>query len=179
MTSRQIKWILAGLAASALLLGAVLPAHSQTEKTVRYKEVHNQIASNVVLIGDPAQGHLRGAWVRRGLTIFEDGEVAAYSALGDFDITKGKGSISGYDTTFFDDGSSWSTKFTGQFSVGPKGLWVIPHEGEFVAGTGRFEGITGKLVYTSRQINKHKDFADYAETEGSATYTVPPKPATK
>jgi len=179
MGSRQFKSVLMGLAAAASLLGAAVSAQSQTETTVRYKEVHNQIAQNVVLIGDPAQGHLRGAWVRRGLTIFEDGEVAAYSALGDFDIAKGKGSISGYDTTFFDDGSSWSTKFTGQFSVGPKGLWVIPHEGQFIAGTGRFEGISGKLVYTSRQINKQKDFADYAETEGSATYTLPPKPTSK
>jgi len=179
MGSRQFKSVLMGLAASASLLGVAVSAQSQTETTVRYKEVHNQIAQNVVLIGDPAQGHLRGAWVRRGLTIFEDGEVAAYSALGDFDIAKGKGTISGYDTTFFDDGSSWSTKFTGQFSVGPKGLWVIPHEGQFIAGTGRFEGISGKLVYTSRQINKQKDFADYAETEGSATYTLPPKPTSK
>ncbi|HSG76080.1 MAG TPA: hypothetical protein VLA30_08090 [Burkholderiales bacterium] len=177
MTSRWFKLILVSLVTPAWLLGAAVPAQSQTETTVRYKEVHNQVAQNAVLIGDPAQGRVHGAWVRRGLTIFDDGEVAAYSALGDFDITKGKGTISGYDTTFFEDGSSWSTKFTGQFSVGPKGLWVIPHEGQFIAGTGRFEGIRGKLVYTSRQINKHPDFVDYAETEGSATYTLPPKPS--
>ena len=177
MTSRWFKLSLVSLVTPAWLLGAAVPAQSQTETTVRYKEVHNQVAQNAVLIGDPAQGRVHGAWVRRGLTIFDDGEVAAYSALGDFDITKGKGTISGYDTTFFEDGSSWSTKFTGQFSVGPKGLWVIPHEGQFIAGTGRFEGIRGKLVYTSRQINKHPDFVDYAETEGSATYTLPPKPS--
>lgn len=176
MTSGRFKLVLVGLVTSAWLLSAATPAQSQAETTVRYKEVHNQIAQNAVLVGDPAQGHIHGTWVRRGLTIFDDGEVAAYSALGDLDITKGNGTISGYDTTFFDDGSSWSTKFTGQFSIGPKGLWVIPHEGQFIAGTGRFEGIRGKLVYTSRQINKHRDFVDYAETEGSATYTLTPKP---
>lgn len=154
-----------------LLLGAAV----QAQTTVRYKEVHYQFADGNVAVGNPADGQVRGVWVRRGLTIFDDGEVASYSALGDIDMTKGKGTVSGTDTTFFADGSSWSTQFTGQFSVGPKGLWVIPHEGRFIKGTGRFEGIAGTLVYTSKQIDRKPDFAGFAETEGSATYTLPVK----
>jgi hypothetical protein len=95
--------------------------------------------------------------------------------LGSVDITKGKGILTGYDTTFFADGSSWSTKFEGEFSVGPNGLWVLPHKGEFIKGTGRFEGIQGTLVYTSKQINSKPEFAAFAETEGTATYTLPSK----
>jgi hypothetical protein len=158
-----------------ILLGAVGLAQAQTSTTVRYKEVHYQFATGAVPLGNPADGRVHGVWTRRGLTMFDDGEVASYSALGDFDLTQGAGTISGTDTTFFADGSSWSTRFTGEFSIGPKGLWVIPHKGEFVGGSGRFAGISGTLTYTSRQVDKRPDFEGFAVTEGSATYTLPQK----
>ena len=158
-----------------VVLSAFTPVLAQTKTTVHYKEVHYQFSNNAVLVGSPEDGHIKGVWARRGLTIFDNGEVAPYSALGDFDITKGSGTISGTDTTFFADGSSWSTKFKGQFSIGSNGLWVIPHEGEFIKGTGRFEGISGTLVYTSKQVDKRPDFEGFAVTEGSATYSVPQK----
>ena len=176
MTKKASKLILLAILASALLLGAATVG-AQTKTTMHYKEVHydQNYQQNVIPIGDPADGNFYGFWERRGLTIFETGEVAAYAALGNVDITKGKVTISGYDTTIFNDGSSWSTKFEGQESVGPNGLWVIPHKGEFIKGTGRFVGIQGTLVYTSKQINLTKDFAAFAETEGIATYTLPSK----
>lgn len=174
---RQTRLAFLLLLVSAWLLGAAGLAQGQTKTSVRYKEVHYPTEQHVYPVGNPADGHLYGVWVRKGLTIFANGEVAAYSALGDLDITKGKGTISGYDTTKFADGSTWSTKFKGQFSVGPKGLWVIPHRGHFTHGTGRFEGIEGTLRYTSRQIDKSPDFKGLAETEGAATYTLPSKPS--
>lgn len=174
MTTRRSKFALLTLLASAWLLTTASLAQAQTKTTVHYKEVHHQIEAHVFPVGD-VPGHLYGVWVRRGLTIFADGEVATYSALGDLDIAKGKGTISGYDTTTFADGSSWSTKFEGQFSIGPKGLWVIPHRGHFINGTGRFAGIKGTLVYTSRQIDKSPEFKGLAETQGSASYTLPSK----
>ncbi len=163
------------LVPAIVVLSAFTPVLAQTMTTVHYKEVHYQFTSNAVLIGNPADGQINGVWARRGLALFDNGEVASYSALGGFDLTKGNGTITGTDTTFFADGSSWSTKFTGQFSVGPKGLWVIPHEGEFIKGTGRFEGISGTLVYTSKQVDKKPDFEGFAVTEGNATYSVPQK----
>ena len=163
------------LVPAILLLAVCSSVQAQTKTTVNYKEVHYQFTSNAVVIGNPADGHVNGVWARRGLTIFDNGEVASYSAVGDFDLTKGSGAILGTDTTFFADGSSWSTKFKGQFSIGPKGLWVIPHEGEFIKGTGRFEGISGTLAYTSKQVDKKPDFEGFAVTEGSATYSVPQK----
>ncbi len=169
MRGRRIFIALTG---AAFLMNAAVFALAQTT-TVHYKEVHWQFTGDYVPVGDPANGQVYGFWVRRGLTIFETGEVATYSALGNFDATKGVGMISGYDKTVFQDGSSWTTKFQGQFSVGPKGLWVIPHKGEFTGGTGRFAGIKGNLTYTSRQISTDKDFADFAETEGTAVYTLP------
>ncbi len=174
MTTGQSRFALLTLLASAWLLTTASLAQAQTKTTVHYKEVHHQIEGHMFPVGD-VPGHVYGDWVRRGLTILADGEVATYSALGDIDITKGKGTISGYDTTTFADGSSWSTRFEGQFSVGPKGLWMIPHKARFVSGTGRFAGIEGTLVYTSRQIDKSKEFAGLAETEGTATYTLPSK----
>jgi hypothetical protein len=176
MTTKQSRFALLTLLASAWLLSAATLVQAQTKTTVHYKEVHHQIEGHVFPVGD-VPGHLYGVWVRKGLTIFAKGEVATYSALGDLDITKGKGTISGYDTTTFADGSSWSTKFEGQFSVDPNGLWVIPHKGHFVKGTGRFEGIEGSLRYTSKQIDKGPEFKGLAETEGVASYTLPSKPS--
>jgi hypothetical protein len=164
-----------GILGLAALLCAGVLASAQSKVTVRYKEVHYQLTESIFPVGDPADGHVQGVWVRRGLTILETGEVATYSAAGDVDIVKGVGTISGHDTTSFDDGSTWSTRFEGQFSVGPKGTWIIPHKGEFIEGTGRFAGIKGTLTYTSRQISTKPDFAAFAETEGTATYTVPSK----
>lgn len=172
---RETKLAFLYLLASAWLLGTAGLAQAQTKTTMRYTEVHYPTEQHVYPVGNPADGHLYGVWVRKGLTMFANGEVAAYSALGDLDITKGKGTISGYDTTKFADGSTWSTKFKGQFSIGPKGLWVIPHRGHFTHGTGRFEGIEGTLRYTSKQIDKSPEFKGLAETEGAATYTLPVK----
>lgn len=171
MIRKGSKMLLLAILSTGLLLTATALG-AQTKTTVRYKEVHYEVTSDGSALGDPADGHYLGVWVRKGLTIFETGEVAAYSAFGYIDIAKGNGMISGHDETIFADGSSWSTKFEGQFSIGPKGLWVIPHKGEFIKGTGRFEGIQGTLTYTSKQINSSKDFAGLAETEGTATYTI-------
>ena len=173
--TRQTKLVFLFFLASAWFLGTTGFAQAQTETTARYTEVHYPTEQHVYPVGNPANGHVYGVWVRKGLTMFADGEVATYSALGDLDITKGKGTISGYDTTKFADGSTWSTKFKGQFSIGPKGLWVIPHRGQFTNGTGRFEGIEGTLRYTSKQIDKSPEFKGLAETEGVATYTLPSK----
>jgi hypothetical protein len=116
---------LARLLPALLLAGAAGLAQAQST-TVQYREVHYQFSTGVVPVGNPADGHVHGVWTRRGLTIFGDGEVASHTALGGFDLTQGAGTISGTDTTFFADGSTWSTRFTGEFSIGPKGLWVIP-----------------------------------------------------
>ena len=171
MRQKTLKLLVLGSLLSALLL-TTTSIGAQAKTTVHYKEVHYEFTGDYSPVGDLADGHFFGSWTRKGLSLFETGEVAAYSAIGYFDAIKGSGVISGYDTTTFEDGSSWSTRFTGQFSVGAKGLWVIPHKGEFIRGTGRFAGIQGTLVYTSRQINSSKDFAGFAETEGMATYTL-------
>jgi hypothetical protein len=161
MTKRTSRRIVLAILVANLFLGLSTGAWAQTQ-TVNYKEVHYQFTMN----ND-------GTWVRRGLTILDSGEVATYTASGKFVQTDSGATISGEDTTTFDDGSSWSTKFEGQFSLGPKGLWIIPHKGEFTGGTGRFEGIEGTLEYTSKQISTDADFAGFAETEGTATYSLP------
>ena len=75
----------------------------------------------------------------------------------------------------FDDVSSYTTKIDNAFSINPKGLAVISGKAQYVKGTGRFEGIKGTEVLTGRQVSSAKDFASYAEIEGTATYTLPSK----
>ncbi|MGA2640463.1 MAG: hypothetical protein ABSG21_06120 [Spirochaetia bacterium] len=169
------KPILLAILVSALLLSASGMAGAQTNKTVHFKGVNYEVTGNFFPVGDPADGHFVGISIRRGLSTFETGEIGAASSVEYIDVTKGVGTTSGYATITFDDGSSYTTKIANNFSVGPKGLVVASVKTEYIKGTGRFEGIKGTEAITARQINSTKDFAGFAELEGTATYTLPSK----
>jgi hypothetical protein len=90
------------------------------------------------------EGHMVAAFERRGAAIFEGGEMAAWLAVGTIDWTKGQGPGWGYHQYTFKDGSTIWTKaqFTSRIPPGEK-LSFIEANGEFIKGTGRFEGIKG------------------------------------
>jgi hypothetical protein len=90
------------------------------------------------------EGHTVAAFERRGSAIFEDGELAAWLAIGIFDWTKMQGPGWGYHQYTFKDGSTiWAkAQFTSRIPPGEK-LNFIEAKGEFIKGTGRFEGIKG------------------------------------
>ena len=84
--TRQTKLVFLFFLASAWFLGTTGFAQAQTETTARYTEVHYPTEQHVYPVGNPANGHVYGVWVRKGLTMFADGEVATYSALGDLGL---------------------------------------------------------------------------------------------
>ena len=53
-----------------------------------------------------------------GVAFFKDGRVAAKDFVVSTDLRKGSGPIRGYSTYTFDDGSSITASFTGEFKEG-------------------------------------------------------------
>ena len=48
--------------------------------------------------------HVVGTYERRGIALFENGEIAAYHTLGTFDFVDSNGPFHGYDTLTYKDG---------------------------------------------------------------------------
>jgi hypothetical protein len=73
-----------------------------------------------------------------GVAFFKDGRVAAKDFVVSTDLRKGSGPIRGYSTYTFDDGSSITASFTGEFKDGrAHGVYTI------VSGTGAYANATG------------------------------------
>lgn len=118
---------------------------------MKYKIVNYFTKNEVKPVGDPADGHGTSIQARRGLCLLPKNEVAVYTASGEAEWAKGKGTFSGESTCTFADGSSFSSKYTGKFDNLPGGLAVLRDgKGEYVAGTGRYQGIKGNSTFTGR-----------------------------
>jgi len=89
------KWILLATLVSTLLLSSAIIAGAQTQTTVHFKAIINEVTSNFYPVGDPADGHFFGVSLKRGLTIFETGEIVPTSSIEYIDISKGVGTTSG------------------------------------------------------------------------------------
>ena len=73
-----------------------------------------------------------------GVAFFKDGRVAAKDFVVSTDLRKGSGPIRGYSTYTFDDGSSITASFTGEFKEGrAHGVYTI------LSGTGAYANATG------------------------------------
>ena len=94
-----------------------------------------------------------------------------------FDYIKKQGPWEGYTTITFKDGSTFTYKFQGASSSDPGAAKLLKGKGEFIKGTGRFEGIKGQLSLEGRFVTpftKDKTKGDnWVEVTG--TYTLPSK----
>jgi hypothetical protein len=73
-----------------------------------------------------------------GVAFFKDGRVAAKDFVVSTDLRKGSGTARGYSTYTFDDGSSITASFVGEFKEGKAhGVYTI------VSGTGAYANATG------------------------------------
>ncbi len=154
----------------------LLPATQAKAETMKYNSTTQHTKAEFVVLPD-MKGHITGVYETRGVAIFEN-EVAAITCLGTFDKKKGKVSLQGYNQITFKDGSTITQKVQGSHAPPPgEKLSVYEGKGEYIKGTGRFEGIKGTLSFTGRQITpitKDKTKGDnWMEVTG--TYTLPKK----
>lgn len=164
-----------GIFIIAVLL--IVPATQAKAETVRYKYTTQLTKAEYVLLPD-VKGHVAIVYERRGVAIFEN-EVASITAWGTADYIKKEGSFDGYSQLIYKDGSTTLIKFTGTkvFAPGGKLRLYKDFKGEYIRGTGRFEGIKGRVSFTGREITpmiKDKTKSDNW-IEATATYTLPKK----
>ena len=94
-----------------------------------------------------------GAFTRRGIAMFKNGEVASFETEGK--ITSSVGNVQTISVKIvytFDDGSSLTQEGVGRVERQSASRNTQTGEGLLVSGTGRFEGISGKTTSTSRGL---------------------------
>jgi len=158
---------------AALIL---VPAAQAGAETVKYNYTTNHTKVEFVPIPD-MKGHIAGIFERRGVAIFEN-EVAALTIRGTFDKQKGIVSFQAYNQISFEDGSTITQKIQGTLSAPPsEKLRLYEGKGEYIMGTGRFEGIKGTITISGREITPltKDDIAAYNWIEVTGTYTLPKK----
>ena len=88
------------------------------------------------------EGVMIGVLDRKGLSVFDNGEIATTNCRAIFDTKKG---FQGYSSLFFEDGSTLVLSWKGPTDKSRfrkvLGIWIAV---EFVEGTGRFKGDQGK-----------------------------------
>ena len=147
----------------------IVPAAQAGGKTVKYKMV--------VVPAPDVKGHVVGVLERRGVAIFENGETAAYHSMIIFDSIKGQGaSWNGYSELSYADGSTTIAKSHGTAPV-VKGVKLVKGTGEYIKGTGRFEGIKGEVSLNGKIVTPYtKDATKFdLVADVTSTYTLPKK----
>lgn len=103
------------------------------------------------------EGVIIGVLDRKGLSLFENGDIATTTCRAIFDTKKG---FQGYSTLTFKDGSTVIVSWEGPASAvspgSPYRNYSAPFE--YVKGTGRFEGIKGSGSFSAKAPLWDKDF---------------------
>lgn len=146
MTRKSLPFLLSVLAFAALLSPAGAGALE-----VKARDVIYATGGTVKPVGD-VDGHVAGTWEKRGVCL-EGKNVGTYFGTGTLDMTKGKGTGDGKATCTFEDGSSHALRFTMSLEPIGKGLVKWTGRGEFVEGTGRYDGIKGSATFSGRTYN--------------------------
>ena len=121
----------------------------------------------VIGVGDE-KGHLMGFYERKGLMLYENGEVANEANRGVFDRTEEGSKWEGYCVQTFKDGSTMWMKHQGTRVKNQ----IAEATFEFIKGTGRFEGIKGQGTITGRWITYADDHGGYEDLQFTGTYTL-------
>ena len=162
---------------AVVVLIGFLPMITQAgAETMNFKLV-SMIEKREMVKVTQAEGVIIGVLDRKGLSIFENGEVATTSCRGTFDTKKG---VQGYSSIIFEDGSTLVLSWKGPaIQPPPAGGKFREYKlaVEYAEGTGRFKGVKGNGTYTAKEPQwdddyKAKGFAYYQFT---GTYTLPSK----
>jgi len=168
MTTKKLTLVLFGiLVISIWVFGSAIQAGAET---MNYKFYNWTIKTEAAPVSD-VEGHTVGLDVRKGISVFENGEVATHTGVVTYDFIKLSGPIMQYVTIKFSDGSTIIYKSQGTFGGSAAG-WTS----EIIKGTGRFEGIkgtqTGKGKYLPVETG---EVGPKGYGEGTLTYTLPSK----
>ncbi len=145
--------------------------------TVYSKEIKGRIVEYTVreVQGEicDVPGHKILMHEHEGLAFFGDGEIASVISIMtiDFNYDLNTGTHNGYRVYTFEDSSTQVTKIEGTQRISEDGkLFSWEAKCEYILGTGRFEGIRGKVSYTGKSLMSARKtgFVDF-----SGAYTIP------
>jgi hypothetical protein len=153
---------------------AMVPAAQAGGKTLKFTAAAPFTKLDFVPVPD-VKGHIIGVAERRGVSIYENGENATYHSRITFDVIKGDGSWKAYVDSSFADGSIIIWKCQGTVTSGKPRL--LKGTGEYIKGTGRFEGIKGKLSVNGKYVTPYTKDTTKGDAvfDYTSTYTLPKK----
>jgi len=169
-----MKKIRTALISAAGVAISVLPLITQAwAESMNFKLV-SMIEKREMVKVTQAEGVMIGVMDRKGLGIFENGEIATISCRGTFDTKKG---FQGYSSLIFADGSTLLLSWKGPTSVASppggkfRGYTIAV---EYAEGTGRFKGVNGTGTYTAKEPQWDDDYKakGFALYEFSGNYTL-------
>jgi hypothetical protein len=145
-------------------------ANQAGAETMNYKVYNWVIKTERVPISD-VENHTVGFEVRKGISVFENGEVATHTSVSTSDLINLSGPVAFYVTISFQDGSTIVYK-----TQGTRRGSAVEWTSEILKGTGRFEGIkgtqSGKIKYLPVETG---EAGPKGYGEATITYTLPKK----
>jgi hypothetical protein len=146
--------------------------NAQAEE-VEYQVVNYLVGVNYIPVPD-VDKHAIGTYERRGVAIFKNGETAAFHTRGLWDFVNHNGVFNGYQTLTFPDGSTNMIKYSGNMTTEGENLPTLKAKGEYVKGTGKYEGIKGNVTIEGKYITPYsKETKADAVFNQKASYTLP------
>jgi len=168
-----MKKIIMASILSFVLLFAFGPIVTQAGAETMNLKLVNMVEKRDTVQISGLEGVVIGVLDRKGLSVFENGDIATMSCRGTFDTKKG---FQGYSSLTFEDGSTIVLAWKGPTSWVSGGKFD-EYSGtfEYAKGTGRFEGIKGSGTFTAKELNWDKDYKakGFAYYEFTGTYTLP------
>jgi hypothetical protein len=140
---------------------------------VEYQVIDYLVRVDFIPVPD-VDKHAVGTYERRGVAIYKDGQTAAYHSKGTWDFIDSNGPFTGYATLTYKDGSTAMTRYSGNMTKEPEKLPRYTGKGEYIKGTGRYEGIKGTVSFTGEYITPYgKETKGDSIVINKASYTLP------
>jgi hypothetical protein len=137
MENTQMRQSLYGILIGAAAVVAISSIAFAGEQKLEFKLVTKLLDPTIVEAAN-IDGQKMMTSKAFGVAFFKDGRVAAKDFIVSSDLRKGSGPVRGYSTYTFDDGSSITASFVGEFKDGrAHGEYTI------LSGTGTYENATG------------------------------------
>ena len=156
-----------------VLIGFLSMSTQAAAETMNFKLV-SMVEKREMVKVTQTEGVIIGVLDRKGLSIFDNGEVATTSCRGTFDTKKG---VQGYSSIVFEDGSTLILYWKGPAIPPPPARSKYREYKlvvEFVEGTGRFKGIKGNGTYAAKEPQWDNDYKAkaFAYYQFTGTYTL-------
>jgi hypothetical protein len=121
-----------------------------------YRVTHYLIKLEYIPVAD-VDKHVVGTFERRGVALFENGEIATYHTIGTFDVVDSNGPFQGYSTMTYKDGSTTIDKYDATMTKESGKMPTFKGKSEYIKGTGKYEGIKGTITFTGEYLTPYNE----------------------